>query len=203
MIGFVNGEVEELYEDRVLLDCGFMGYNIFVPGNVLDSVHIGDEVKLYTYLSVREDAMQLYGFMTKDELKVFKLLITVNGIGPKGALAILTIMSPNELRYAVASEDSKLISKAPGVGAKTAQKVILELKDKLDVETVLGGNMDIEGLGAANVATGSFTQNAHDAIEVLVTLGYSQASAKKAISDSHISEDMTTEDIIKLALKNI
>ena len=134
MIGFVNGEIEEMYDDRVLIDCGFMGYNIFVCGNVIESCSVGEEIKLYTYLNVREDAMHLFGFLTKDELKVFKLLITVNGIGPKGALAILTIMTPNDLRYAVMTEDSKLISKAPGVGAKTAQKVILELKDKLDIE---------------------------------------------------------------------
>lgn len=203
MVGFVNGEVEEIYEDKVLLDCGFMGYNIFVPGNVLGSVGIGDEVKLYTYLSVREDAMQLFGFLSKDELKVFKLLITVNGIGPKGALAILTIMSPNELRYAVASEDSKLISKAPGVGAKTAQKVILELKDKLDIDSILGEDMSSMGVNIASVTSGTLNQNANDAIEVLITLGYSQSAAKKAISDSNITEDMSTEDIIKVALKNI
>lgn len=203
MIGFVNGEIEEIFEDRVLLDCGFMGYNIFVPGNVLETVQLGAEVKLYTYLSVREDAMQLFGFLSKDELKVFKLLITVNGIGPKGALAILTIMSPNELRYAIACEDSKLISKAPGVGAKTAQKVILELKDKLDIDNIIGQDMSSIGADITAVTAGTMTQNANDAIEVLVTLGYSQSAAKKAISVSGITEDMTTEDIIKVALKNI
>ena len=203
MIGFVNGEIEEIFEDRVLLDCGFMGYNIFVPGNVLENVQLGAEVKLYTYLSVREDAMQLFGFLSKDELKVFKLLITVNGIGPKGALALLTIMSPNELRYAIACEDSKLISKAPGVGAKTAQKVILELKDKLDIDNIIGQDMSAMGADITAVTADTMTQNANDAIEVLVTLGYSQSAAKKAICVSGITEDMSTEDIIKVALKNI
>lgn len=200
MIGFVNGEIEDIYEDRVLLDCGFMGYNIFVPGNTLGQLTVGEEIKLYTYLSVREDAMQLFGFASKDELKIFKLLITVNGIGPKGALAILTIMSPNELRYAVATDDSKQISKAQGVGAKTAQKVIIELKDKLDIDSI---DVDAGISSMENVAGSVNMQNADDAVEVLVTLGYSASAAKKAVNDSHITEDMSTEDIIKIALKNI
>lgn len=201
MIGFVNGEIEDIYEDRVLVDCGFMGYNIFVSGNVIDNCCIGDEVKLYTYLSVREDAMNLFGFLTKDELGVFKLLITVNGIGPKGALAILTIMTPNELRFAVAAEDSKLISKAPGVGAKTAQKVILELKDKLNIEDALSSDKHMT-LDTKATATGA-TRNMTDAVEVLVALGYSQSESLKAVKAIGVSNDMETEDIVKLALKNI
>lgn len=201
MIGFVNGEIEDIYEDRVLVDCGFMGYNIFVSGNVIDNCCIGDEVKLYTYLSVREDAMNLFGFLTKDELNVFKLLITVNGIGPKGALAILTIMTPNELRFAVAAEDSKLISKAPGVGAKTAQKVILELKDKLNIEDALPSD-NYRDLDTKSTATG-VTHNITDAVEVLVALGYSQSESLKAVKAIGASNDMETEDIVKLALKNI
>lgn len=201
MIGFVNGEIEDIFEDRVLVDCGFMGYNIFVPGNVLDNCCIGDEVKLYTYLNVREDAMNLFGFLTKDELNVFKLLITVNGIGPKGALAILTIMTPNELRFAVASEDAKLISKAPGVGAKTAQKVILELKDKLNIEDALNdnGHITVENKSVSNVSA----RNIADAVEVLVTLGYSQSESLKVVKALDVTADMETEDIVKLALKNI
>lgn len=201
MIGCVNGEIEDIFEDRVLVDCGFMGYNIFVPGNVLDSCVIGDEVKLYTYLSVREDAMNLFGFLTKDELNVFKLLITVNGIGPKGALAILTIMTPNDLRFAVASEDAKLISKAPGVGAKTAQKVILELKDKLNIEDALSsdGHVTLE----TRATTAGPSRNMTDAVEVLVALGYSQSESLKVVKSLDVSADMETEDIVKLALKNI
>lgn len=200
MIGFVNGEIEEMYEDRVLIDCGFMGYNIFVCGNVLESCSIGQEIKLYTYLNVREDAMNLFGFLSKDELKVFKLLITVNGIGPKGALAILTIMSPNDLRYAIMTEDSKLISKAPGVGAKTAQKVILELKDKLDMDGVIS-SIDDDIIERNN----NDVQNEiiEEAIEALVSLGYTQKEIKKIIKSCDITECKTTEDVIKLVLKNI
>jgi Holliday junction DNA helicase RuvA len=200
MIGFVNGEIEEMYEDRVLIDCGFMGYNIFVCGNVLESCSIGQEIKLYTYLNVREDAMNLFGFLSKDELKVFKLLITVNGIGPKGALAILTIMSPNDLRYAIMTEDSKLISKAPGVGAKTAQKVILELKDKLDMDAVVNIiNDDIIKRNNDNV----HNEIIEEAVEALVSLGYTQKEITKIIKSCDITECKTTEDVIKLVLKNI
>lgn len=201
MIGFVNGEIEYIYDDKILVDCGFMGYNIFVPGNVLDRCAIGDEVKLYTYLSVREDAMNLFGFLTRDELDIFKLLITVNGIGPKGALAILTIMTPNDLRFAVAAEDAKLISKAPGVGAKTAQKVILELKDKLSIEDVLSDNGHIT-VQTKSESAGT-ARNITDAVEVLVALGYSQTDSLKAVKSCEITTDMDTEDIVKLALKCI
>ena len=200
MIGFVNGEIEEMYEDRVLIDCGFMGYNIFVCGNVLESCSIGQEIKLYTYLNVREDAMNLFGFLSKDELKVFKLLITVNGIGPKGALAIRTIMSPNDLRYAIMTEDSKLISKAPGVGAKTAQKVILELKDKLDMDAVVNIiDDDIIKRNNDNV----HNEIIEEAVEALVSLGYTQKEITKIIKSCDITECKTTEDVIKLVLKNI
>ena len=200
MIGFVNGEIEEMYEDRVLIDCGFMGYNIFVCGNVLESCSIGQEIKLYTYLNVREDAMNLFGFLSKDELKVFKLLIRVNGIGPKGALAILTIMSPNDLRYAIMTEDSKLISKAPGVGAKTAQKVILELKDKLDMDGVIS-SIDDDIIERNN--NDVHNEIIEEAIEALVSLGYTQKEIKKIIKSCDITECKTTEDVIKLVLKNI
>ena len=202
MIGFINGEIEYIYDDRVLVDCGFMGYNIYVTGNVIEKSSIGDEIKLYTYLSVREDAMNLFGFLTRDELDVFKLLITVNGIGPKGALAILTIISPNELRFAVASEDAKLISKAPGVGAKTAQKVILELKDKLNIEDALSNDSN-QVLNDTKSQSADNSRNIKDAVEVLVALGYSQSESLKAIKLCEISNDMDTEDIVKLALKNI
>lgn len=201
MIGFVNGEIEDMYEDRILVDCGFMGYNIFVCNNVIESCSIGQEVKLYTYLSVREDAMNLFGFLSKDELKVFKLLITVNGIGPKGALAILSIMSPNDLRYAVMTEDSKLISKAPGVGTKTAQKVILELKDKLDIDTFIGRMDDVDST-YHHSNTGK-DEIVSEATEALVSLGYTQKEIARVIKSCDLSGCDTTEDVIKIVLKNI
>lgn len=201
MIGFVNGEIEDMYEDRILVDCGFMGYNIYVTSNVLQTCSIGQEVKLYTYLSVREDAMNLFGFLSKDELKVFKLLITVNGIGPKGALAILSIMTPNDLRYAIMTEDSKLISKAPGVGAKTAQKVIIELKDKLDLDILTGINEDINV--SYQDSNNQKDEIISEATEALISLGYTQKEITKVIKSCDLSQCMSTEDVIKIVLKNI
>lgn len=201
MIGFVNGEIEDLYEEQVLIDCGFMGYNIFVCKNVIEKCSVGDEIKLYTYLNVREDAMNLFGFLTKDELKIFKLLITVNGIGPKGALAVLTTMSPNDLRYAISTEDSKMISKVPGIGAKTAQKVILDLKDKIDINFVVDGNEN-------DMEYEHHNNNDHDeiieeAMEALVALGYTQKEITKIIKSCDLTMCATTEDVIKVILKNI
>ena len=201
MIGFINGEIEEIGEDRVLIDCGFMGYNVFVPGNVIEYCQRGEEVKLYTYMSVREDAISLFGFLSKDELNVFKLLITVNGIGPKGALAILTIMTPNDLRFAVMSEDSKLISRAPGIGSKTAQKVILELKDKLKIDDLIYGKENsVSGLDEPSSVN---KQMIDDALEALTALGYSHTEALKSIKTRDLSSCNDAEDVIRIALKNM
>ena len=144
MIAFIKGKVTDITEEAVILENNGIGYRIFTSSMVQAQLSVGSEVKLYTYLNVREDAMQLYGFLTRDDLKIFKLLITVSGIGPKAGLSILSVMSGNDLRYAVMSGDSKAISKAPGVGAKTAQKVILELKDKLKLEDILDASENAE-----------------------------------------------------------
>ena len=135
MIAYLKGEIVEILEDRVILEAGNIGYNLFMPMAGVDGVlRTGDETKIYTYLNVREDAMQLYGFLTKDDLNVFKLLLGVNGIGPKAALGVLSGLSADELRFAVLADDVKTISKAPGIGKKTAQKLILELKDKMSLQ---------------------------------------------------------------------
>lgn len=200
MIGFVNGEIEDIYEDQVLIDCGFMGYNIYVCKNVIENCSIGDEIKLYTYLSVREDAMNLFGFLSKDELKLFKLLITVNGIGPKGALSILTTMTPNDLRFAIFKDDAKMISKVPGIGAKTAQKVILELKDKLNMDF----NADNDDYESYYDSDNNERENIIDeAIQALVALGYTQKEVVKIVKGCDLSLCTTTEEVIKVVLKNI
>lgn len=200
MIGFVNGEIEDLYEDQILIDCGFMGYNIYVCKNVIENYSIGDELKLYTYLNVREDAMNLFGFLSKDELRIFKLLITVNGIGPKGALAVLTTMSPNDLRFAIFKDDAKMISKVPGIGAKTAQKVILELKDKLDI------GFDVDNNNSQSIYDYNNSEKddiVDEAIQALVALGYTQKEVAKIVKGCDLSMCSTTEDVIKVVLKNI
>ena len=146
MIAFVRGIIEEITEDIVILDTGGIGYNINISGQTAASLPgIGREVKLYTYTCVREDAFLLYGFMRRDELQIFKKLITVNGIGPKGGLAILSVMSADDLRFAIISGDAKAIAKAPGIGAKTAGRVILDLKDKISMaDTLIGKEMNLK-----------------------------------------------------------
>lgn len=136
MIGFIKGTIEDIEEDRAVVDCNGIGYNIFMPSSVLSNISIGATVKIYTYLAVREDAMNLFGFLGKQDLDIFKKLITVSGIGPKGGLSIMSVMTADEVRMAIITGDHKAISKAPGVGAKTAMKVIVELKDKVNLEDV-------------------------------------------------------------------
>lgn len=135
MIAFLKGEIEELEETKVLLDVNGVGYGVFITGRDASALSgRRDRIKLFTYLQVREDAMQLYGFLKKDDLHVFQLLLGVNGIGPKAALGMLSALSANDIRFAVLAGDAKAIAKAPGIGPKTAQKLILELKDKFDLQ---------------------------------------------------------------------
>ena len=155
-----------------------------------------ETVRVFTYLNVREDAMQLFGFLTRDDLEVFKLLITVNGIGPKGGLAVLSTITTDDLRVAVISEDAKAISKAPGIGAKTAQKVIIELKDKLNLEDVLEPKLD------ANFQVND-NNSMSEAVMALVALGYSQADAYRAVKSIDNIEELDVENVIKMALKKI
>ena len=129
MIGYIKGILEDADEQCITLEHQGIGYRIFVPGTAFaGSISVGEEIKVYTYLHVKEDALQLYGFPSKDELKVFKLLLGVNGVGPKAGLGILSALSADELRFAVLADDVAALSKAPGIGKKTAQKLILELR---------------------------------------------------------------------------
>lgn len=135
MIAFLKGMVEDITGNSLVLDVHGVGYEVLVPGQILDLMGgTGQEIKLYTYMQVREDAVILFGFLTKDDLQMFRMLIAVNGVGPKAGLAILSALGADDLRFAVLADDAKRIAKTPGIGAKTAQKIILELKDKLDLE---------------------------------------------------------------------
>lgn len=202
MISFIKGELDSIYEDGIVIENGGIGYDIKVPLSVMNELpSIGEEVKLYTYLYVREDILCLYGFLSRDDLQVFKLLITVNGIGPKGALGILSTISPDDLRFAVLADDAKAIAKAPGIGAKTASKLILELKDKLKLEDAFEQKLSKT---ATDSSTGASDVNAkNEAIQALVSLGYSNTEALKAVRGIEITPDMETEDILKLSLKKI
>lgn len=203
MYSYIKGKLVEMTEEAVVVENHGIGYNIRIPQSFLDSLlGIGQEVKIYTYTYVREDAMLLYGFLTRDDLNVFKLLLGVNGVGPKGALAILSVMTPDDLRFAVLADDDKTIAKAPGIGKKTAQKLIIELKDKLSLE-------DAFALKAQNVAAGSGgasseTQMAkQEAVQALVALGYSSGEAMKAVNTVDLTEEPTVEEILKAALKQM
>ena len=134
MIAFVRGTAVDMTENSVIVEAGGIGYEIYMTGTDLSRIHMGEEVKIHTYFNVREDAMQLYGFRSKDDLQMFKLLLGVNGVGPKAAVGVLAGITADELRFAILSDDVKTLSKAPGIGKKTAQKLILELKDKMKLE---------------------------------------------------------------------
>ncbi len=201
MIGYLKGEVAAIYEDRIVIEVGGIGYNVFMPGSSLDLIDgIGITVKVYTYLSVREDAMTLYGFLTKDDLDLYKMLITVNGIGPKGALALLSVMTAEELKFAILSGDAKQIGKAPGVGPKTAQRVIIDLKDKIDTSAVFAGAADGGIISETSEGKGMLSKVREEAAEALVALGYSQSDSYKAVRSVDTAEDSDVESVLKRAL---
>lgn len=200
MIAYIKGILADVKEDSVIVEAGFIGYNIYVAGNVPGYLPpVGSEIKIYTYTHVREDAFLLYGFLTKNELEMFKKCITVSGIGPKGALALLSVMDADSLRFAILSGDAKAISKAPGIGARTAERLILELKDKVKTEDIFG--KETEDIPAGFAETGNTQKK--EAVEALTALGYSSAEALKAVNGVKGSEGMDSEAILKAALKNI
>ena len=205
MYAYIKGTLEETTEDSVVVEAGGIGYNIKVSTATAELLPgVGNEVKIYTYTLVREDAFALFGFLTRDDLEIFKKLIAVNGIGPKGGLAILSVMSADALRFAVMAGDAKAIAKAPGIGAKTAERVILELRDQISLEDTLTG-LD-EPTGAAGNAAGSQGGDnlmKREAIEALVALGYAASDATAAVKKVEVTEDTTSETILKLALKHI
>ena len=202
MISYIRGELCDIEEQKAIVDVNGVGYGIYMPQQALSLLPpMGQQVKIHTYLNIREDAMQLFGFLTKEDLNVFRLLIGVNGIGPKAGLNILSCLSPDELRFAVLSGDAKAISATPGIGKKTAEKLILELKDKLNIEDMLehaahGG--DSEDL-ASGTDTASNTMQA-EAVQALTALGYGSAESLRAVKKSS-PECSAVEDILKEALK--
>ncbi len=196
MYAYIKGELVDIAEDNIVLECNSIGYNIRVPLSVVQQLPgIGATVKIYTYTSVREDAFLLFGFLSKDDLEIYKKLITVNGIGPKGALGILSVMSADDLRFAIISGDAKTIAKAPGIGAKSAERIILDLKDKVSLQTEAFDAVEPVVDAKENTAAKS------EAIEALVALGYAPAEALKAIRQIQVTEDMDSGAILKRALK--
>ncbi len=201
MYSYIKGELAEVNTDHIVIDVGGIGYMIYIPAQSLNYLPgIGEILKVHTYLYMREDAMILYGFLTKDDLEMFKLLITVSGIGPKGGLAVLSTLSSDDLRFAVLSGDSKAISKAPGIGSKTAQRVIIDLKDKLSLEDAFEKKLEHEN-EKINVSSNSQVKN--EAVMALNALGYSSTESLKAVSKVEITDDMDVEDVLKAALKHM
>ena len=203
MIASVKGKLEGVTAESVIIDVNGLGVEAIVPATVINRLpKVDDNVKLYTYLHVREDVMQLYGFLEKEDLDFFKLLITVNGIGPKAGVAILSSMPVDILTFAILSEDIKTIEKAQGIGAKTAKKLVLELKEKVGIIK-----------SPKNISSGSYEETVSDiginneikdeAVQVLTALGYSQTEAMKAISTVEMTEGITSEELVKLSLKNL
>lgn len=201
MISYIRGELVAIEEDKVILDVNGVGFGIYMPAQAMSMLPpLGEEIRLHTYMNVREDAMQLFGFLTRDDLKVFKLLIGVSGIGPKGGLSILSQLSPDDLRFAVMANDAKTISSAPGIGKKTAEKLIIELKDKLSIEDVLNKAVENE---TATTVTNAGNEIQAEAVQALVALGYGSTESMKAVKKVLLDENTTVEDVLKQALKNM
>ena len=201
MIAFVHGTAVDVTENSVIVEAGGIGYDIYMTGTDLSNIHMGEEVKIHTYFNVREDAMKLYGFRSKDDLQMFKLLLGVNGVGPKAAVGVLAGITADELRFAILSDDVKTLSKAPGIGKKTAQKLILELKDKMKLEDAFELKLAHEQENAA-AGMGDISDGRQEAVEALVALGYSSTDALRAVRKVTDVAPDDVEGLLKAALKN-
>ena len=203
MIAFLKGEVADMTEGSIILDVNGVGYEALVPGQLLSMLEgIGQSLKLYTHMQVREDTVTLFGFLTRDDLQMFRMLISVNGVGPRAGLSILSALGADDLRFAVLADDAKRISKTPGIGAKSAQKIILELKDKLDLEEAFEKKLAAAG-NAPEISAAAGDDIIQDAVQALVALGYGSTEALKAVRSVKPAENMNTEDILKEALKRM
>ena len=201
MISYIRGILTEASGDGIVVEAGGISYEIRVPLSVLERLpRLGEEVKIHTFLQVREDGVGLFGFLDRGELAMFKQLLGVGGIGPKGALGVLTALKPDDLRLAVISGDAKAIARAPGVGIKTAQRIILDLKDKVSMDDILpaadGSGPDSGGRGDAVLGAA-----AREAMEALTALGYSAMEASRAVGRVEVTGDMTAEDVLKQSLR--
>ena len=199
MISFIRGSLERRAENFIIIESGGIGYRVFVsPATLARLPQTGAEVKVYTYLEVKEGGISMYGFSSSEEQEMFHKLLTVSGVGPKGALGFLAQLTPRQLILAILSDDVKTLCQAPGVGRKTAQRVVLELKDKFRTEETLEqGEMWQRELSPTGGTDARF-----EAIDAMMALGYSRNEAGKAVN-AIAAEGMTTEDILKAALKKM
>ena len=198
MFYYLDGTVAELLPHLAVIDCGGVGYACRTTNTTLSRLKKGQRGKLYTYLNVGEGVFELYGFATANELNSFKLLIGVSGVGPKAALAILSSATPESLAMAIVTGDEKALTAAPGIGKKIAQRIILELKDKMAGET--GGTLDFTGGNTVNVS--AFTSNATEAAQALAVLGYTSGEVAAALKGIDV-EGLPLEEIIRQSLKKM
>ena len=198
MYAFFKGTVESIYSDYLILDTGSMGVNIMMSASELDRISVSDEVKIYTYTSVREDAITLYGFLSREKLDFFKLLLTVNGVGPKLAIGIAGC-NTEDVKTAIVAQDTKALSKLPGVGAKMAGRLALELKDKVSLFSSVDSDRDTVSPGVSDKNSGNTLIG--EAVSILTALGYSSSEALRAIRSVNISDDDTAESLVPKALR--
>ena len=191
MIGYVNGELTVKAQNYVIVDVSGIGYKIFMTETAIEKLEIGQAVKVFTYMRVMEDDISLYGFLSNDELMMFELLISVGGIGAKTATAIVSKISPSRFALAVISGDVNALKKLPGIGPKSAARIVLELKDKIKTEDAIEGDTESQP---------TYTAAVQDAIDALQVLGYNRKSIEKAFEQEDL-KDMSTEDIIKKGLE--
>ena len=200
MIGFLRGKVEYISMDYCLLDVGGVGYRVFVSGNTRSQLKNGQEAMLYTYLSVREDAMLLYGFLTQAEYELFQLLITVSGIGPKVAMGIIGAITPEALSQAVQNKNVKALTALPGIGKKSAERMILELKDKLHFSD--DGEFTETGTGIVSGEIGDDIYS--EAMAALMALGYSQGEVSDVFNSfGSLDQEADVQMVIKMALREL
>lgn len=200
MYAYLKGKVSDITEESCIVEVNNIGYNVHISSTTAHELAgLGNEVKVYTYTSVREDAIQLYGFTTQADLRMFKLLITVSGIGPKVALSILSAIDSDSIRFAVITGDVKTLSRAPGIGKKTAERMILDLKDKVDPDEYITG-APVAISSTSEISDKTANPMIKEAAEALTALGYSSSDALRAVKSVDITDGMEIEDILKLAL---
>lgn len=193
MYEYIKGIFKSIEKEYIVIECGNIGYKIFTSGSTISNMpNTEDEVKIFTHQIVREDFIGLYGFLTKEEIEMFNLLISISGVGPKAGLSLMSIASVSTLKYAIITEDDKLIVKAPGIGKKTAQRIILELKDKVGKGEVIH-TTNLDELIDVN------SEKLGEAVGALMALGYSDKEAEKAVDKA--DKTKTVEDIIKECLR--
>lgn len=189
MFYYLKGKITRLFENFLVIDTGGVGYKVYASENTVSKLQKDSESIIYTYVNKKEDVFDIYGFLTEDELSIFEKLISVSGVGPKAGLSILSVLPPAQLLPAIAAGDAKAIAKAPGIGSKTAQRIILELKGKIDNDSLVDAITKVDAPAGGAVS---------ETVDALVALGYSPADARKAAS---FVQSGNVEKMIKDALR--